>query len=257
MINHIRTLLKNVDGVTSNQMLSPLAEPTSPNFRTRELPSWLGAAHRSLFGINPDTFYRDYRVRELLVLIAASALGDLLTASDPRLTESLLSYRDMPSMKPTLVKNADSGEHTLNCSNDPEADDVHGRSWFHYTIAVASSNATLTTESGVSQVTSPINGVLRVTAPNGLRISIAPTSGTANWTLFGYSRPRGMHPALRNFESQAAPWFDAMVSPETDDYVLARLREVWTKRPEADFPARMSALLLATALYIATLPEKV
>ena len=256
MINAVRALLKNVNGSSSNQALSPLAEPIDPMFRARRLPSWLQSGHRSLFGTQPDSLYLDYRVRELLVLIASSPLAPLLRAKDDRMTEDPLTNRDMPPFTPTVLKTADSGSHMLNYSSDPQADDIRGRSWYQYTLSVSGGDATLTADNGDSQVTAAVNGVFRVTAPNGMRLTITPTSGTASWSILGYARPRGLQPALRDFDSQVGPRFDEMIPPQTTDAHLLQIREIWDRRPIAEYPVRIAALLLATAWYIDTLPEK-
>ncbi len=256
MLNHIRTLLRNVSGAKQQQSLSPMAEPVDPAFRTRRLPNWLQVAHHGLFGTQPDTFYLDYRVRELLSLIAGTSLSGVLTNRDARMTEELLAHKGLPAMSPMVAKDADSATHVLNCSNNPDADDLRGRAWYHYTVTIASSVLTLATDGGDSYTATPTNGVYRITAPNGLRLTAAPTSGSAAWRVYGYSRPRGFHDALRDFDQQAGPWFDEMAKPQTSDPDLQICREIWTRRPVADFPNRMAALILAAALYIDTLPEK-
>jgi len=256
VLNHVRTLLRNVSGRQQQQLLSPLAEPVDPAFRARRLPPWLQVAHHGLFGTQPDTFYLDYRTREILNLIAGTALADVLTARDTRITEEFLAAASIPTMTPNIANDADSATHTLNCSNSPDADDLRGRAWYHYTVAIASSVLTLTTDSGDAYQTAPVNGVYRITAPNGMRLTVAPTTGSATWRVYGYSRPRGLYVALRDFEQQAGPWFDELISPQTGNAELQACREIWTRRPAADFPNRMAALVLATALYIETLPEK-
>ena len=255
MINAIRVLLKNVNGDAASDLSSPLTEPGDPAFRARQLPTWLAAGYRGLFGSNPDSFYLDYRVSELITLIAASPLADIRTLKDSRTTDEPLFKQATLSFTPTIVKNADSDSHSFNCSNGGDADDIRGRSWYHYNIAVSGGAVTLTSAFGDNYTVNAVNGVLRLTAPNGLRISIAPTSGTASWTISGYNQPRGLHMALREFADQVSPWFDLMIAPETKDETLQRIREVWHRRPQADYPNRMAAILLAAALYIDTLPE--
>lgn len=257
MINDFRTLLKNITGRIATQSLSPLAEPSDPTFQTRLLPAWLVAGHAALFGNLPESFYLDYRLRELIQLIAGTPLADGLTARDPRMTEEPFTQPALQTFfTPVLEKIADNAAHTLTLGSNLYADDSRGRSWYRYALSLASSTLTLTAHTGQTYTAAANNGVCQLTAPNGLVINVAPTSGSASWAVTGYTKPRQLGEALKDFEAHTAPWFDAMVPYTQTDAWSERLRAVWTQTPAVEYPRRMAALLLAVAWYINTLPEK-
>lgn len=85
MINHARTLLLNING--NRYQPQYLGEEYIPaNFAAVNLPSYIQAARRILFGARPERVFLNYRVRELLHTVHETELNEYLYALDPRVT---------------------------------------------------------------------------------------------------------------------------------------------------------------------------
>jgi hypothetical protein len=85
MINHARTLLLNMPA-SMNRRTEPGYEYMEPNFKPIALPRALDAAHKIFFGANPDNYFANFRVRELLHYIHQTELESYLYRFDPRVT---------------------------------------------------------------------------------------------------------------------------------------------------------------------------
>lgn len=83
MVNHVRTLLRNLPTATDYSI--PLAE-YSPPTRPVRLPPNLLAIWKTLFGTAPDAYGLEYRLRQYMELVHASSLADYVTTFDTRLT---------------------------------------------------------------------------------------------------------------------------------------------------------------------------
>ena len=86
MINHVRTLLLNVDGSVQLGQAYPGEEYVPPDFRTVLLPDALVSVRRVLFGDNPDRVMLNYRLRQLLSLVHAGPLDEHTRSKDARIT---------------------------------------------------------------------------------------------------------------------------------------------------------------------------
>jgi hypothetical protein len=84
ILNHIRTLLANLDGPAP--VLEAGEEYTPPAYRAVVLPYPLIKARIALFGETPDRRAVIYRVRQLLACIHASPLAEHALIDDPRIT---------------------------------------------------------------------------------------------------------------------------------------------------------------------------
>lgn len=85
MINHARTLLLNMPA-KNNRRSEPGYEYIEPGFVPAQLPRALAAAHKIFFGANPDNYFANFRVRELLHYIHQTELEPYLYKFDPRVT---------------------------------------------------------------------------------------------------------------------------------------------------------------------------
>lgn len=85
MINHARTLLMNVSGNTSQRQENG-EEYISPQFHSLTLPSYILSARRLLLGTNPDRYFLNHRVRELMHYLHQTELANYVYALDPRVT---------------------------------------------------------------------------------------------------------------------------------------------------------------------------
>ena len=85
MINHARNLLLNVQ---RTQLLDlPGHEYVPADFvPVANLPDYIRKIRTVLFGLYPDTFMYNYRLRQLLPILHGSELADYLTTFDSRIT---------------------------------------------------------------------------------------------------------------------------------------------------------------------------
>ena len=89
MFNHARTLLLNISG-SNNPGSSYLGEELVPaDYAAITLPSYIENVRRSLFGADPDRAMLNYRIRQLLTLIAGTDLQEYITDLDSRITYTL------------------------------------------------------------------------------------------------------------------------------------------------------------------------
>lgn len=85
MINHFRTHLLNV-AREGNSLLTAGEEYISPDYQPRRANELIRYMHAVLFGNNPDREYLNLRGRQLIELVHASELADLVLTYDTRLT---------------------------------------------------------------------------------------------------------------------------------------------------------------------------
>lgn len=86
MINHLRTLLLNIDGGATVTAGYPGEEFVEPTYRPVTLPSTLALVRQVLFGLVPDRAMLNYRLRQLMAFIHATELAEYALAPDPRVT---------------------------------------------------------------------------------------------------------------------------------------------------------------------------
>lgn len=86
MINHIRTLLMNVDGSFRPGEDGIGEEYVDPDFRVRRLPSYLQTLRKEFFGSDPDRLMLNYRLRQIMGAIHSTDLDEYARADDPRIT---------------------------------------------------------------------------------------------------------------------------------------------------------------------------
>ncbi len=87
MINHARTLLLNARPGAVGQF--PGEEYVPAGFQPAPVGSALQSVRQLLFGSRPDRLMLNYRVKQLLTVVAATPLQSYLTALDARLTYDL------------------------------------------------------------------------------------------------------------------------------------------------------------------------
>jgi hypothetical protein len=85
VINHFRTHLLNV-ARNGNSLLTAGEEYISPDYQPRKANELIQYMHAVLFGNNPDREYLNLRGRQLIELVHASELADLILIYDTRLT---------------------------------------------------------------------------------------------------------------------------------------------------------------------------
>jgi hypothetical protein len=99
MINHVRTLLMNIDYASGMRPTYAGDEYIDPSFNPVQLPGYLQDVRDRLFGVAPDRLLLNYKVWQLLSLLDASDLSSYVTYFDNRITYDL---RDLPFTDPAV-----------------------------------------------------------------------------------------------------------------------------------------------------------
>lgn len=86
MVNHLRTLLLDEDGLSWPGGGFPGEEYVPPEFRRRPMPMECRNPWRFLFGSNPDRAYKNFRLRQYMTLLHSTDLASEVAAFDPRIT---------------------------------------------------------------------------------------------------------------------------------------------------------------------------
>lgn len=130
MVNHIRTLLLDLDGRGSPGAGYPGEEYVPADFRPRPVPAELRHVWRILFGQRPDRAYRNYRLRQYLALVHAAGLDTF--SPDPRVTYWPFAEGDPRYAAYGTVTAAAEVEIT----GTPVADDGAGRAMYQWRLEV-------------------------------------------------------------------------------------------------------------------------
>lgn len=86
MINHVRTLLLNMDGSKTYATDHPGEEFVDPDYKSLVLPRPLRLIRDCLFGASADRAMLNYRLRQLLSLVHACELSEFAASLDSRIT---------------------------------------------------------------------------------------------------------------------------------------------------------------------------
>lgn len=142
MINHYRTLLRNLPGPVVPDGATP-GEEYAPPFQPVVLPAYLAAVRTRLFGADPDPFMVRYRLRQLLAVVHAGPLLAYVTALDPRLTygTTAADLADPALYAPTVHQLGGGAADVLTVFGAPAAPDASGRTTLAYRIEPTGSGA--------------------------------------------------------------------------------------------------------------------
>jgi hypothetical protein len=254
VLNHARTLLLNVPGTAVPSDLYPGDEAIAPNYAPVMLPDAVSAVHDSIFGLDPDQVFLNYRAMQLMRLIHATPLADHVTALDPRISYDL--------NEPTFFGNdlfapvgkflSGSAGSTLTITGTPIAPDIRGRMRWSFIVTV--NPAGIAT---VAQTTKPfLSPVTPFTVTGGLSEPIhLDDSGYSiqfnsvqpqQWFVEFLNRPaRGPADILAALETIGEPVLEALfgVSPAEP---FKTFKTLWFNNHET--PLRLASIILA-AIY--------
>ena len=189
MFNHIRTLLlNNVNAPTLGEVAQP------PEFRMVTLPPVLVAVRARLFGSNPDRAMLNYRLAQLMPLIATTELQEYVLAPDQRLTYTAAGTTDLFSataFTPTPVT-AYGGD--LVVGGTPNGPEPTGRLLQDFVVTATETQVTVegTAPSSWAQTWTPTAGAglfPPVDLGNSGYTVTAPAAPGA-WSLTFYLRPQ-------------------------------------------------------------------
>lgn len=135
MINHARTLLLNqtADGINTDETGY---EYVPAEYRAIRLPTTLQTIYSIIFGKNPDSYFRNYRVRELLSYLHQTELADYMYQLDPRVTywPAMIDNKLYGTPKKVFIQQR-AGEPTrLGIGGTVNAAAAIGRSDYEYNI---------------------------------------------------------------------------------------------------------------------------
>lgn len=248
MINHVRTLLMNVDGNTlMDDVIAP--EIVDPAYRADDLPTSLTRVRAVLFGADPDTSMLSYRCRQLLALVHTTPMVEYVTAPDPRITYDFsdTSLLGPDAFRPVIRKNGDfTGDLVL--FGDVVPPDVSGRMRHMFEVS--------TTDVGqleITQRTKPMRTV-GTTFSAGDRIKLSDTGLTMKltsdaagqwWYVTGYGRPsRDIGTMIEAIGSLGEPTLIELFGI-TKSEPFRTFRDVFNYGRET--PLRLAAAVLALA----------
>lgn len=142
MINHVRTLLMQQPATAlrfdSSVIGDELLDEYTPPVR---LPESVRRVRRILFGDNPDRWMLNYRLRQLLAVVAASELAEYVQYQDSRITYDFLSqpYTADGVFSPQVFLQSGYAPTTLAFVGVPGTPDNEGRMRRVWDVAIESS----------------------------------------------------------------------------------------------------------------------
>lgn len=241
MVNHLRTLLLDLNGTSRPGRDYPGEEYVPPDFQARVFPAGLRQVWRALFGGYPDRAYRNYRLRQLTTLVHDSPLAELVTALDPRVTywPHRLDDARWSRYGTTTVEAVGATTDQLVLLGDLAADDALGKSLFEWRVEVRPGNRVVV-EDREYGVTYAAGRSSPVPLGAGLSCTVGETVGSA-WYASGVARPARDVGALLAAAEQAVGAAERVLFSGGEPYDT--LGQMWRR---ADFlPLRLGALVVA------------
>jgi hypothetical protein len=248
MYNHARTLLMNLDGSAGYFLDLPGDELIPADYRKLVLPGALDLIRMRLFGAEPDRAFLNYRVAQLLEIIAATELQSHVLALDPRLTYGKPDIRlsDPQTYVPHISQF--SGTTQLTITGTPAAPDASGQSQYAYNLTLASGSLTVErTQFPATSVTTLITLTNQLSQPialpfSGYQVRVNSTSA-ARWSVRGWLRPQA---ALADITTSVRSIGESTLIAlfGVDDVEPYRtFRNCWESHPE--YAYRLGGLVLA------------
>lgn len=248
MINHVRTLLMNVDG---NTLMDDTiaAELLDPSYRADDLPTALTRVRTILFGVSPDTSMLNYRCRQLLAVLHTSPMVEYVTALDPRITYDFTdpALVALTTFRPVVTKNGQfDGE--LMLFGTIAAPDVSGQMRHVFDVTTPT-----TGDVEITQLTKPMRTASasfeagdRITlADSGLVMKLTSAASGQLWHVTGYGRPtRDIGSMIDSIGRLGEPTLIELFGI-TKEEPFRTFREVFHKGRET--PLRLAAAVLALA----------
>lgn len=253
MFNHARTLLLNING-SNNPGSSYLGEELVPaDYAAITLPSYLENIRRPLFGAAPDRAMLNYRIRQLLTLVADTDLQEYITDLDNRITYTLgkdKTFAEHGTWSPVLTQYGGTLDDIATIGGIAERPDFTGKMFYQFNIDILSS-----TVIQIKRQTPPLksqNLDLALTGDLSTAYDLYYTGHTlrvntinpgAAWTVSGYLQPQL---SLANIVSQLDSAGDDIL---TELFGTKRIepwntfRNTWYDHPE--LPYRLGGLVLA------------
>jgi hypothetical protein len=264
VINHLRTLLLNVDGNNAPGALYPGEQYVPPAFRARALSPALTVIHRLLFGSNPDRALRNQRLQEYLTCVHTAGLEQFVRALDPRVTywpfnNSLLEKRLRGA---TAQRLAGADDQALYFIGTRSATESANQIFFQWRLDVLTSTTVRLTiysdvpgNSQTSIVDFTVSGNLSspVRLPGtDLQVTFTPGVGTA-WLLEVLAPPRQPLVAVAaDLEQALGDVLTAALWPAGAPEPYHTFANLWNLHDQ--LPFRLAGLVLALGYRLHELP---
>jgi len=253
MFNHARTLLLNISGA-NNPGSTYLGEELVPeNYAAITLPSYVENVRRQIFGAAPDRAMLNYRIRQLLTLIANTDLQEYVTELDSRVTYTLgedNTFAQHGAWEPVLSQYGGTLDDVVTITGTPERPDFTGKMFYQFNIDILS--PTVVQIARQTPPTKSENLALSLTSGlsdsyplyyTGHAVRLNTINTGAAWTVSGYLRPQlSMAAIVTQLESVGDDNLTELFGT-ADSEPWNTFRNTWYNHPE--LPYRLSGLVLA------------
>lgn len=255
MINHLRTLLLNVDGAGSPAADFPGEQYVPADFRARPLAGPVMRAHRWLFGDGLDRAARNYRLQEYLTCVHACGLDRYVLSLDPRITYWPFGRTLFDRLAAGVAVTPRGTTAALYVQGGLAAAASEDRLFLRWQVDVLDAasarvlevaDATGQTRATVSAyaTTAGLGGPLPLPG-SGLTVTFAPVPG-ASWLIELLARPsRGLCQVVVGAETALAGDLPALLAGGEP---FATFRGLWTDSDQ--LPYRAAGLVLAVGYRI-------
>jgi len=255
MINHVRTLLLNVDGSNNPGPTFFGEEYVPPEFKAVDYPSFIVDIREKLFGAEPDRAMLNYRLWQFMqVLHSTDDLSQHVEDFDPRVTyvdSKRIDLYNPVSFEP-VVDQISGVTAELFPQQGPAVPDQNGRVRHQYEVDILSSSTVR-----VKQETQPIRQeIVSYTFADGLssRINLLDSgwgvllgtdSAGTSWKVEVRNRPQyDLGQLVASVAAVGEPVFLELFGLAPEEPMLT-FKNLWETNKET--PYRLGGLLLALA----------
>jgi hypothetical protein len=254
MYNHARTLLVNLTGSVGFISNAPGEELIPFDYVQLTLPGYINSIRSRLFGANPDRAMLNYRIAQLLQLIATTELQEYIVALDSRITYQLnkLNLAADKMFEPKVNKYAGLASDVLTLVGNAASPDVSGQSGYNFQIKIVSNSGI---KAQISRLTFPLQ---EEEEPLSLTSGLSPEFNlpfssykfrvnTVNigsaWTISGFLRPTAtLSELMENIKSIGEPALISLFGASPQE-PYTTFKNCW--QYHQDFAYRFSGFLLA------------
>lgn len=159
MINHARTLLINISPKRADYLDANLEgyEYIPEEYTPIRFPPRIATIRRVIFGNNPDALYVGLRAQEIMTYIHQSEYVDYATTFDSRITywPQMIEKKRSSFPKTITLAQLSGSPRRLVVTGDAAANDVQGKSFRSYAVAIGKETATATTLSLTARLLEP------------------------------------------------------------------------------------------------------
>ena len=201
MFNHARTLLLNISG-SNNPGSDYLGEELVPaDYAELALPSYVQSVRRGFFGADPDRAMLNYRIRQLLTLIAQTDLQSYITDLDKRITYKLgvdNAFSVDGTWEPAVTRYAGTTDDVATVVvGNAERPDYTGKMFYQFNVDILSSGVVQVSRQSPPLKSQNLNFSLTngISDPldlfyTGLDLYLNTTNSGAAWMISGFLRPQ-------------------------------------------------------------------